>query len=103
MYSSGGTPLFLPYKVRSENFRKKNAFRCDTMSQSKLRCAASMPRLGLQFTFKFVLFAVRGRNASEFRGSKELTDRNSVALQNPVKLESFVPVLIFDGRAEHHR
>ena len=73
------------------------------MSQSKLNCADSMPRLCLQFTFKFVLFTVRGWNALEFRGSEEFTDRNSVALQNSEKLECFVPVLIFDRGAEHHR
>ena len=57
------------------------------------------PVVALRLKIKFVLIAVRGRNAPEFRGSKKFTDRNSVTLQNPVKLECFVPVLVFDGGA----
>ena len=57
------------------------------------------PVVALRLKIKFVLIAVRGRNAPEFRGSKKLTDRNSVALQNSEKLECFVPVLVFDGGA----
>ena len=59
--------------------------------------------VALRLKIKFVLIIVRGRNAPKLRGSKKFTDRDAVALQNPEKLECFVPVLIFDGGAEHHR
>ena len=61
------------------------------------------PVVALRLKIKFVLIAVRGRNAPEFRGGKELTSRNAAALKNTEKLERFVPVLIFDRGAEHHR